>query len=50
MASGLSPAAILNEYPERMARSLLQAALLRADLPPLWVQELFDSLSKALKK
>ena len=50
MASGLPPAAVLNEYPETMARSLLRAALLKADLPPLWVQKLFETIAGALAK
>ena len=32
----------MNVYPESMARSLLNAAL----MPPLWVQEVFNSLAK----
>ena len=30
----------MNEYPESMARALMNAAL----MPPLWVQEIFNAL------
>lgn len=48
MASGLDPAKVLNEYPESMARALLNAALIRSELPPQWVVELLDSLARGL--
>ena len=48
MVSGLDPEKALYVYPESMARQLLNAALMRAELPPRWVIELLDSLAGAL--
>lgn len=46
MVSGLDPDKALNVYPESMSRALLNAALLRAELPPTWVMELLNSIAK----
>ena len=50
MTSGLPPEKLINEYPETMARSLLRASLLKANLPPLWVQKMFEAIAGTLKK
>ena len=47
LASGLDPERALNEYPESMTRSLLNAGLMRSDLPPRWVMELLEGLGRA---
>lgn len=48
MASGLDPDKALNVYPESMSRSLLNAALLRAELPPTWVMEILKGITNGL--
>lgn len=48
MASGLDPDRVLNVYPESMSRALLNAALLRAEMPPAWVVELLSGIMKGL--
>ena len=48
VASGLDPTEVLNEYPESMARSLLNAALIRSEFPPRWVLELLEGFTKGL--
>ena len=50
MASGLDPEKVLKEYPESMSRALLNAARMKAEMPPRWVIEMLDAMAKGFGK
>ena len=50
IACGLPPEKLLHEYPETMARALLNAGLLRRDMPPRWILEMFEGIGTSCPK